>query len=295
MVKNPSQRKIVHTAILAFLLSALSGCVSLGTQRKLMKKYNSTKSSLTNCTALSTAQQKQIQALKNKIQNEEVIVANLEATLGKTKSAKLKLEGNVDRMKQALEALKQEQLEAQKRIDEFRELTAKFKSLISTGKLTVKIVDGQMVVAMSTDVLFHSGSARLSSAGQAAIKQVTSLLVSVPKHAFQIEGFTDNLPIRTALFPSNWELASARALTVLKTMLKAGMPPDRVSAASFGDTHPVEPNTTDAGRAANRRIEIVVVPDLSDLPGYAELQKLSGQTKANNQPAKPSRAANSKK
>ena len=277
MVKTKANQKVVQTAFMAFLLSALSGCVSLGTEHKLLKKYHATKANLTSCAAQSASQQKQIQALKNKIQNEEVIVSNLESKLGESKSAKLKLEGNVAKMKQALEALKQEQLEAQKRINEFRELTAKFQSLINTGKLTVKIVDGQMVVAMSTDVLFHSGSARLSNAGQAAIKQVTSLLVSVPNHNFQIEGFTDNMPIRTALFPSNWELASARALTVLKTMLKAGMPPGRVSAASFGDTHPVQPNTTNAGRAANRRIEIVVVPDLSDLPGYAELKKLSGQ------------------
>ena len=89
-----------------------------------------------------------------------------------------------------------------------------------------------------------------------------------------MEGHTDNVPIRTEQFPSNWELASARALTVLKTMVDAGLPAARVSAASFGDSKPTAGNDTTDGKALNRRIEIVVVPDLSSLPGFDELQKV---------------------
>jgi hypothetical protein len=132
-----------------------------------------------------------------------------------------------------------------------------------------------MVVSMGSDVLFPSGSAKLSPAGLEAIKEVTAQLQSIKGKAYQIEGHTDNLPIATAVFPSNWELASARALTVTKAMIDAGMPPQRVSAASFGDTHPIQANDTQEGRAANRRIAIVVVPDLSTMPGYDELNRLS--------------------
>jgi chemotaxis protein MotB len=187
----------------------------------------------------------------------------------------VKLESNITEMKAALEALTKQRAEAEHRIQEFRDLVLKLKSLTDTGKLTVRMMDGQMVVTLSSDVLFSSGSARLSKAGTEAIQEVTGLLVSVPDRKFQIEGFTDNMPIKTAQFPSNWELASTRALTVAKTMLEAGLPSERVSAASFGETHPVASNETEAGRAANRRIEIVVVPDLSALPGYDELQKIS--------------------
>ena len=141
--------------------------------------------------------------------------------------------------------------------------------------LSVKIVDGKMVVSLGSDVLFPAGSARLSKEGLQAVKEVANQLRSIPDRRYQVEGHTDNVPISTATFPSNWELASARALTVVKTMIESGMPAQRVSAASYGDSSPVQPNDTVEGKAANRRVAIVVVPDLASLPGYDELQKLS--------------------
>jgi chemotaxis protein MotB len=78
---------------------------------------------------------------------------------------------------------------------------------------------------------------------------------------------------RNAQFPSNWELASGRALVVVRAMAGAGMPADAVSAASYGEFHPVASNEDEIGRAANRRIEIVLLPDLSIVPGFDELQQ----------------------
>jgi chemotaxis protein MotB len=257
---------LIAVSTLGFLAQ---GCVSSGKHEKLQKDYDQSQAALGDSKKLLSEDE-------SKIHDLDLVIKNLESKLGSTSSAKAKLEGNVQEMKTALDVLSKQRAEADKRIQEFKDLAKKFKSLIDTGKLTVKIVDGQMVVALSTDVLFPSGSAKLSKEGADSIQQVTSLLSSVPNHKYQIEGFTDNIPIKTALFPSNWELASARALNVVKTMLDAGMAPDRVSAASFGDTHPIQTNDTDAGRAANRRIEIVVVPDLSTLPGSDQLQKISG-------------------
>ena len=97
---------------------------------------------------------------------------------------------------------------------------------------------------------------------------------SIPDRRFQVEGHTDNVPIKTAQYPSNWELASARAIAVTKALVDASLPADRVSAASYADYRPVSSNDTPEGRAANRRIEIVVVPDLSTLPGFEELRKI---------------------
>src|SRR5581483_6441427 len=120
------------------------------------------------------------------------------------------------------------------------------------GKLKVKIVDGRMVVVLATDILFASGSASLSKDGKAAITEVAQVLASIPNRNFQVEGHTDNVPIATAQFPSNWELAAFRATNVVKTMIEAGMPKERISAASYSDTKPIGVNDMPEGKALNR-------------------------------------------
>ena len=77
---------------------------------------------------------------------------------------------------------------------------------------------------------------------------------------------------------TNWDLAADRAINVLHTMVKSGMPESKISAASFGESRPVVPNDSRSNKAQNRRIEIVVVPDLSLLPGYDDLKKMADNT-----------------
>ena len=177
-------------------------------------------------------------------------------------------------------ALKSREMEASRRVAEYQELLSRLKEFIDAGKLNVRIIDGRMVVVLPSDVLFASASDRLSPEGREAIQEVAKVLVDVPDRNFQIEGHTDDWPIQTRRFPSNWELASGRAITVLNTMIQAGMPAERVRASSYADTRPVGDNETKDGRALNRRIEIVVVPDLSQLPGFKELQEASGENTA---------------
>jgi chemotaxis protein MotB len=185
------------------------------------------------------------------------------------------MKSSLDDLKKAMDEMKTRQDEEQKRLKEFRDLTARFKSLTDSGTLSVKIIDGKMVVSLGSDVLFAPGSAHLSAKGVDTVKEVSKQLAAIQGKRYQVEGHTDNVPIATATFPSNWELGSARAITVMKAMIDAGMPANRVSSASFADTSPLQANDTPEGRAANRRIAIVVVPDLSSLPGYDELQKMS--------------------
>lgn len=183
------------------------------------------------------------------------------------------LKSSLEDMKKAMDEMRQRQAEERRRLKEFEDLTQRFKKLTDSGALSVQFVDGKMVVSLGSDVLFTSGSAKLSAAGHDAIKEVAAQLTAIPNKRYQVEGHTDNVPISTATFPSNWELASARALNVTRSMIDAGMPANRVSAASFADTSPRASNDTPEGRAQNRRIAIVVVPDLSTLPGYEELNK----------------------
>ncbi len=217
----------------------------------------------------------QIQALQTQLSQKDQALKGTEEKLIAAAKDKGQLKSTVEEMKKAMDEMAARRAEQQKRINEFKDLTSRFKALTDAGTLQVKIIDGRMIVSLGSDVLFPSGSARLSADGLTAIKEVSTKLNEIPNKKYQIEGHTDNVPIATAVFPSNWELASARALSVVKTMIDNGMSSQRISAASYGDTQPVQSNETPEGKAANRRIEIVIVPDLSALPGYDELQRLS--------------------
>jgi chemotaxis protein MotB len=247
----------------AFLL--LAGCVSSGRYKEdtesLQRQLNTESSVRESC--------------QNSLQQCATHAAELDQKLLTSVKDRGALRSSLEDMKKAMDEMKARQAEQRKRLSEFADLTKRFKKLTDSGALSVKIIDGKMVVSLGSDVLFAPGSARLSKDGQKTIREVGAQLAAIPDKRYQVEGHTDNQPISTAVFPSNWELASARAVMVVKTMIENGMTPERVSAASYADTSPVKPNDTAEGRAANRRVAIVVVPDLSSLPGYEELQKVA--------------------
>ena len=95
---------------------------------------------------------------------------------------------------------------------------------------------------------------------------MTQILAGIEGRKFQVTGHTDNIPIKSARFKSNWELSAQRAVEVTKLMISDGMDAKRLSAAGYADELPVAGNDTDEGRKKNRRIEIVVVPNIEDLP-----------------------------
>ena len=240
-------------ALFALSLIFGSGCVSAGRYHELEAQDNQNKQDLAA---------------------DEARITELNGKLGIADTQRTKLEGSVSNMKTAMEELQKRRQETEKRLADFRELTSKFSQLVNSGKLSVKMVNGRMVVALSTDILFSSGSSKLSTPGVGAIKEVTKLLLSLEGRKYQIEGHTDNVPIKNGPYASNWELASARAVTVVKNMLDAGMPADRISGATYADTQPITSNDTDEGKKQNRRIAIAIVPDLSGLPGNEELNKM---------------------
>ena len=215
-----------------------------------------------------------LEAEQDKVKDLNARIDRLSADMAAVTKDKSRLQASVTDMTTALAELEKRRAEAEARVQEFKKLLERFQKLIEAGKLKVKIVEGRMVVELATDILFASGSANLSKEGKAAIVEVSGLLASIPGRDFQVAGHTDNVPIATAQYPSNWELAGARAITVVRTMVGAGMPPERISAASFADTKPVASNDSNETRAQNRRIEIMVVPDLSTLPGTEELKKI---------------------
>jgi len=107
-------------------------------------------------------------------------------------------------------------------------------------------------------VLFAPGQATLQPDSISALEAVAQVLSTTPDPV-QVEGHTDNLPIASAQFPSNWELASARASSVVRLFVTSGVNPARLTATGYADNRPVESNDTPEGRARNRRVTLLII------------------------------------
>ena len=184
-----------------------------------------------------------------------------------------KMSGDMDAQKRQMAEMQKRQEAAEKRAQQFRDMMAKFRSMIDAGKLQVEVRNGLMLVKLPDNILFDPGKTEIKQAGKDAIAQVTQILSGIEGRKFQVAGHTDNIPIKSAKFKSNWELSTARAVEVTKLMIGDGMDPKRLSAAGFADELPIGDNNTDDGRRSNRRIEIVVQPNIEDLPAMDDLNK----------------------
>ncbi|MGM0592950.1 MAG: flagellar motor protein MotD [Pseudomonadota bacterium] len=113
-------------------------------------------------------------------------------------------------------------------------------------------------IEINTSLLFTSGSAELEDEAVPVLQRLADTLARYP-NAIQVEGFTDNLPINTYLFPSNWELSAARAASVVHLFMNEGVDPERMAAIGYGEYRPVADNATPEGRRKNRRVVLVIM------------------------------------
>lgn len=209
------------------------------------------------------------------------------ALLGELRGRLQKLGQNVDRLtsergelsqsledaKSRLEELRKQKAAAEVAAQTFRDLVQKLRAMIDAGQLKVVIRDGRMLIALPNDVLFDSGKTTVRPEGQVALGKVAQVLAGIPDRRFLVTGHTDDLPIRTRAFPSNWELSTGRAVEVTKFMIQNGMKPQVLAAAGYGEFDPLVPNDSPEHRAQNRRIEIVLLPNLAELPSLDALNK----------------------
>jgi chemotaxis protein MotB len=131
---------------------------------------------------------------------------------------------------------------------------------------TVITRQGLVVHVLTDKLLFDSGSDTLQPAGLPLLGEISHLLNVDHKHPITVEGNTDNQPIQSSQFPSNWELSTDRATTVVRYLIAHGVQDQRLSAAGYADLHPLASNATATGRARNRRVDIVldrIYPDLN--------------------------------
>jgi chemotaxis protein MotB len=173
--------------------------------------------------------------------------------------------------KAELDQLRKQREQAERRMRAFRELAQKLKSMVDSGKIQVLIRKGRMLVKLPDNVLFPSGSATLKKEGKTALEEVAKALSQIKDRDFVVAGHTDNVAIKTAKFPSNWELSTQRAVEVVKFLSSQGMDEKHLSASGYSDTDPIEPNDTAEHKQLNRRLEIIVMPNLEELPKIEDM------------------------
>ena len=163
---------------------------------------------------------------------------------------------DLSKMTRAAAAAKQEQ-------SSFKHLKQQLDAFLRghglAGRVQTQITRRGLVVRVLTDkLLFDSGMADLKPGAAPLLGEIASLLNVDQSHPIDVEGHTDNVPISTSQFPSNWELSTARATTVVRYLLHHGVGRGRIAASGYADLHPIVGNATGGGRARNRRVEIVL-------------------------------------
>jgi chemotaxis protein MotB len=139
-----------------------------------------------------------------------------------------------------------------------KQLNKALADLIANEDVIIKQGDDWLELEMKSNVLFYSGESRLETTAVSVIGKVASIL-STSANPIQVEGFTDNNPINTPKFPSNWELSAARAASVVHLLDRYGLDPSRMSAVGYGEFQPIADNATEEGRQKNRRVVLVVL------------------------------------
>ena len=253
---------------LTILLIAASSlaCVSSGTYDKKVAELDQALGREQKLTSERDDLQKRINAA-------EALIADLKGRLQKLgqdveglSGERSSLQAGLAATQKELEELRKQKAAAEARAAAFRTLVEKLRAMIDSGQIKVTIRNGRMLITLPNDVLFDSGKTAVKPEGKEAIGKIAQVLTTIADRRFLVAGHTDNVPIKNAKFRSNWELSTARAVEVVQLLLTGGMKPQVLGAAGYAESDPVVANDTPEHKAQNRRIEIVLEPNLSDLP-----------------------------
>jgi len=168
-----------------------------------------------------------------------------------------------------LQELARQRQAAEQRAATFQSLVEKLQAMISAGQLEVVIRQGRMLIVMPNDVLFDTGRTIIKPQGRIALTAVARALATVPERRFSVVGHTDDVPIHNGRFRQNWDLSAARAVEVVLYLVEAGLKPQVLGAAGHGEYDPVLTNDSSEHRSKNRRVEIELEPNITELPTMA--------------------------
>lgn len=244
-------------------------------QRQLALRYDELSRSLKDSQAANeNLRQEKLRAAAD-IERLEGILAQHRDDADRKIEALRQTIARLEQGKQDLNArLEQEQLARQARIAQLKttydELVDKMEEEIARGEITISDLQDRLTVNLVEKVLFDSGKAELKPAGRKVLSRIGAILKQAADKNIRVEGHTDNIRISRRLrktFPSNWELSTARAASVVHFLQdNLRIPGKRLSVCGFGPYQPIAKNTHAAGRAQNRRIQIVLVPATAGQP-----------------------------
>jgi chemotaxis protein MotB len=284
---------------LSILLLSLSACVSNRVFNDLESRYAELKDNFNRQTKTIESLNEELKDLTEKYVTQEASLQQTEDSLNLKQQKLEQLESSLDLLKlQSESALKERIMENEgllkkiaereneladrmARVEELEGLIARQKQAMRNLKerlsdallnfedkgLTVEARDGKVYVSMENKLLFKSGSWTVEAAGQNAIKSLAGVLAENPDIAILIEGHTDNVPYRgKGPLKGNWDLSTKRATAIVNQLLEnPDILPQNLTAAGRGEYLPIAPNSTRSGRAANRRIEVVLSPQLDEI------------------------------
>ncbi len=220
-----------------------------------------------------TLASKQVADLKGQLQKMGVDLDTINQQLEQTGSTNKQLAKNVEELQRALKEYQERAAQLERIKQRFELLRDKLKKLTELG-LKVEIRRNRMVIRLPGDVLFASGDDQLSKDGNQVLAAVADVIRNdkpLSGRYFQVAGHTDNKPLRGGRFGDNWGLSAMRARRVLLYLVAplgpsgGGLSSERLHMAGYGDTDPVVKNDTEEGRKQNRRVELVLLPDIEEM------------------------------
>jgi chemotaxis protein MotB len=266
----------MRSIVVALLLStlALSGCKRKELEAALAeanKKLEATQGELSGEKGKNKQLTEENQTLQQKITELEAKIQQL------SNEIKVLEEQNADLAKKAgataeeLKALRAEKAKRMAELQVYKDLFGKLKALVDAGTIQVEFRKGRLVVKLASSILFDSGKTELKAEGQTALANLATALKSLNDREFLVAGHTDNVPIKTAKFKNNWDLSTARAVEVVQYLISQGMTSKNIGAAGYGEFDPITDNSSEDAKAKNRRIEVILMPLLGDIPGMQEM------------------------
>jgi len=260
---------------LLWVASVFTGCVARSAFEVKEKELAKSMGELEAARATGRKLGEELEALKAERNNLQRRLESANQRVAEVEQTGASQEAEAGRLRRLSEGRAQEVARLQKETAEkeqelaqlkatYNELVLDLKKEIEAGEIKVTQFKDLLTVNLVEKILFDSGKAEIKPRGLEILKRVGAILKNVKDKQIRIEGHTDNIPIGSALaakYPSNWELSAARATVVARYFQeKVGIPPQKLAPTGFSEYRPVASNSTDTGRAQNRRIEIILAP-----------------------------------